>query len=95
MEKKKLEFNYWDALDAFVKKTYPDKVLFLYDKEASFFDIDDVVPESPVTYVFDTLEEFEKWMDLDDRDFCDIVSDMAVLWVNGERDQSVIYKMRG
>jgi hypothetical protein len=95
MEKKPLEFNYWDALDKYIKETYPTKVCLLYDTETSFFDIDDVVPEKPVTYIFDTVEEFQEWYELDERDFCNIVNDMAVLWVNGERAQSIIYELRG
>ena len=61
MEKKALEFNYWTALDQFMKDKYPTKTVFLYDKEGSFSGGGEDIPENPITYIFDTLEELREF----------------------------------
>lgn len=95
MKKIDFRFDYWSALDQYIKETYSDKTVFIYDSELSFFDIDDIPLVNPILYLFDSVLEFNEWECSDNRDFCDMVSNLSVLYVNGKRDEEIIYKLRG
>lgn len=91
----KFKFDYWKALDKHIKETYSDKVVFIHDPEVSYFDIDESALIDPVIYLFKSINHFKRWESSDGRDFCDMVSNLSVLWVNGERDEKIIYELRG
>jgi|GEM_PF-5080375 len=95
MEAVKFEFDYWKALDKHIKETYPNKIVFIYDNELSFFDADGLPLVNPALGIFDSIEEFKEWVNSYNADAINYVQNLSVLWVNGERDEKIIYELRG
>lgn len=89
----KLEFDYWEALKSHMLKTYPNKIVFMYDSQVSFFDAEEETLVDPQLYEFDSIEEFQDWAE--EQDECNMVDHLCVLWVNGEIEQELIYDLRG
>jgi hypothetical protein len=95
MRIEKLSLNYWAVLDDYINKSYPDKTVFLYDENNSFFDVDEAIPSIDTRlYVFNTIVEYKEYID-SPICLCNIVTDLSALWVNGKRDMETIYELRG
>lgn len=75
------------------RRPIPIKWFSYMTEGISFFDADETPLEKPEVYVFDSLQEFEKW--LADECDCNIVGALSVSWINGERNDEPILKARG
>lgn len=88
----KIEVGFYAMIDSLMAQSYQDRVCFLYAEDVSFFEAGEVVPQYPQMYSFSSVEEFEEWQLAGN---ANIVNNLAMLWVNGERDEKVIYNLRG
>lgn len=93
----KFEFDYWATLKEYMLKTYPDKIIFMYDSRMSFFDAEEIPLEDPILYSFKSIDEFIKWWNRswdEGGEKIDLLSCLSILWVNGIINQDTIYKLR-
>ena len=88
----KMEIGFYAMLDALIARSYQDRVCFLYAGDVSFFDAGEVVPQYPEMYSFSSVDEFEEWQL---SSHANIVDNLSMLWIDGERDEKVIYNLRG
>jgi len=98
MEKINFEFDYWDLLKKHMLDTYPNKIVFMYDSELSYFDKEELPLVKPLLVEFDSIDEFVEWQVdswKEGGDKINILTDLSVLWINGVMDDKVIYQLRG
>lgn len=92
----KSTINLWDYIEKEIKEFYSDKVCLLYSEEGSAFDgWDEFSPTFLDRYVFDNVEQLREHLESEEKDLPNILYGFTDLWINGKRDKSIIWELRG
>jgi len=94
-----IDFSIDNYINKQIQENYSDKCVFISDDSISFFDMDEysIGYQNPKIQIFDTYDDFLKSEEDGSlyKDGVSLVNNLSKLWVNGSRDKSTIYKLRG